>query len=191
MVPTVNQSQGDVFSAAWVGIGGYGESSLIQTGTLQGIRNGEVTYYAWYELLPSTAVRIQSLRIRPGDKMTASVSLVDGSENRWLVEISDLTRGQSYSRTFRYNSSRLSAEWIMERPSISGNITTLADFDRVTFTDCQATIENITGTVSGFPGYQLVMYGDQTQLVRVSALNADGSSFTVDYLKSEVAENIR
>ncbi len=184
-VPSVDAySQDDAFSAAWVGVGGYGENTLIQAGTLHGVKNGEVVYYAWYELLPNTAVRIENMHVKPGDRMTASVSLVDGSSNTWLVEITDSTNGESFSRTFGYTSSRLSAEWILERPTISGSVTTLADFSSITFTACQATIEDITGSVDIFPGYQLVMYNDQTQLVRVSSLSANGSSFTVDYLQA-------
>ena len=155
---------------------------MIQTGTLQGIRDGEMIYYAWYELLPNTAVRIHSLHVEPGDKMAASVTLVDENKNLWLVQIHDLTKGESYSRNFSYSSSRLSAEWIVERPSISGKVTTLADFSSATFTDCQATINYITGTINTYPGYKLVMYSDEAKLVGVSQLSPDGSSFTIDYL---------
>lgn len=181
-VPAVNTSLDNTYSAAWVGIGGYGESSLIQTGTLQGIREGQPIYYAWYELLPNTAVRIQSIDVEPGDEMTASVMLVQGSDNLWKVEITDLTKNQNYTRTFRYSASRLSAEWIVERPSIGGKITNLAEFGSVTFTECLAVIDNTTGTISSFPGYKLLMYSDEAQLVSVSSLEAGGSSFTVDYL---------
>jgi Peptidase A4 family len=184
IVPAVSPSQGDAFSAIWVGIGGYGENSLIQTGTLQGYRNGGFTYYAWYELLPNTAIRIQGINVEPGDEMTASVSLVDANQNSWLIEINDVTTGESFSKTVVYNSARLSAEWIVERPTISGNISDLASFGSVTFADCQASIGGITGNVSGFPGYQLVMYDGQTQLVKVSALSGGGSSFTIDYIGS-------
>ncbi len=182
VVPAVNTSQGDVYSAVWIGIGGYRESSLVQTGTLQGVRDGKVFYYAWYQFLPNPSVRIKSLIVEPGDRMTASVSLVDKDKNLWLVQIRDVTKGESYNGTFSYRSSRLSAEWIVERPSLSGRITTLADFGGVTFTECSATIDNVTGGIRSFPGYQLIMYDDEAQLVKVSSLSADGSSFTVTYL---------
>jgi len=141
--------------------------------------------------LPNTAVRIQSMDVQPGDAITASVSLVDSNQTLWLIELSDITSGESFSRTFRYSSSRLSAEWVVERPTVAGNITDLANFGSVTFRNCTATVENTAGTVSNFPGYQLVMYDDQTQLVKVSALNRDGSSFTVSYLPPQNSGNIR
>ena len=78
----------------------------------------------------------------------------------------------------------MSAEWVVEAPSISGEVTTLADFGSVTFSGGFATIANTTGAISSFPGYQLVMYDSQdVQLVDVSALNQAGSGFTVTYSK--------
>jgi hypothetical protein len=181
-VPAVTNSQDDVYSAIWVGIGGYGESTLIQTGTLQGIRNGKIIYYAWYELLPNTAVQIHSLHVEPGDKMEASVTLIEENKHLWLIEISDLTKNETYKRTFSYTSSRLSAEWIVERPSIGGKITTLANFGAASFSNCQATINNVTGSINHYPGYRLTMYDDNGELVSVSPLTFDGSGFTVSYL---------
>jgi hypothetical protein len=113
-VPTIPATSADTFSGVWIGIGGLGEKTLIQTGTMQQCADGSVTYYAWYELIPANAVRIPDLRIRPGDTISASISLVDEAENTWSVEISDVTRGESFRRTLVYNSSRLSGEWIVE-----------------------------------------------------------------------------
>ena len=157
-VPEVRASENDTESAAWIGIGGYGDKTLIQTGMDQQCVNGRISYYAWYELIPDHVVRITNMRIRPGDTITASISLTDKVANTWSIEINDVTRGETFQETFFYNSSRLSAEWIVERPTVNGNIRTLADFGSVTFSDCTATIENNTGTISSFPYNQLVMY---------------------------------
>ncbi len=48
-VPQINLSENNTFSSVWVGIGGYGENTLIQTGTAQECINGKFVYYAWYE----------------------------------------------------------------------------------------------------------------------------------------------
>src|SRR3989339_1856139 len=184
-VPSIDPTVNDAYSSVWVGVGGYGEGSLIQTGTAQQSVKGIVSYYAWYEFLPNRAVRIQNFTVLPGDEITASVKLVDPNKNIWNVEIREITRGTSFSRNFMYRSSRLSAEWVVEAPSIGGNVTTLADFGSVTFSSGFATIANTTGAISSFPGYQLVMYDSQdVQLVDVSALNQAGSGFTVTYSKT-------
>ena len=189
-VPSVEPTANDVYSSVWVGVGGYGEKSLIQTGTAQQSVKGVASYYAWYELLPNRAVRIPDFAVIPGDEITASVKLVDKNENSWTVEIRDLTRGLNFSKIFVYRSSRLSAEWVVEAPSVGGNVTTLADFGSVTFSACFATIANSTGSISSFPGYQLVMHDSQdVRLVDVSALNAAGSGFTVTYSKTTSNES--
>jgi hypothetical protein len=189
-VPEVNASENDTFSAAWVGIGGYGEKTLIQTGTEQQCINGQVTYFAWYERLPDYLVRILNIHVRPGDTITASISLVNENASTWSIEINDVTRGERFEKALVYNSSRLSAEWIVERPTVNGTISTLADFGNVTFSECKATIEGKTGAISNFSYAQLVMYTPQNvQLVTVSPLNDDGSSFTVNYLESPSADS--
>ena len=183
-VPSIDPTVNDAYSSVWVGVGGYGEGSLIQTGTTQQSVNGIVDYYAWYEWLPNRAVRIRDFTVLPGDEITATLKLVNAKTNIWAIEIRDLTRGTTSSKSVVYRSSRLSAEWVVEAPSISGEVTTLADFGSVTFSGGFATIANSTGAISSFPGYQLVMYDSQdVQLVDVSALNQAGSGFTVNYSK--------
>jgi len=187
IVPEVRPSENDMFSGVWIGIGGYGEDTLIQTGTEQEYINDQDVYYAWYELLPDYLVRIPNIHVRAGDTITASISLVNENADIWSIEIADITRGQSFKRTFVYNSSRLSAEWLVERPKVNGAISTLADFGNVTFTECKATIDGNIGAISNFSYVQLVMHDEELQLMTVSPLNDDGKSFTVSYLESPSA----
>jgi hypothetical protein len=182
-VPGIKSSENDTFSGVWVGIGGYGEDTLIQTGTEQEYVNGRVVYYAWYELLPDYLVRIPTVHVRASDTVTASISLINKNTNTWSIEIADVTRGERFKKTIVYNSSRLSAEWVVERPKVNDTISTLADFGNVTFTECKATVEGITGAISNFSYAQLAMYDQELQLVTVSPLNDDDSSFTVSYLE--------
>jgi hypothetical protein len=182
-VPEIKSSENNTFSGVWVGIGGYGEDTLIQTGTEQECINGKFVYYAWYELLPDHLVRIPNINVRAGDTVTASISLINENTNTWLIEIADVTRGERFKRTAVYNSSRLSAEWVVERPKVNGAISTLADFGNVTFTECEATLDGVTGAIDNFSFAQFVMVGAEDKpLVSVSSLDGDGESFTVSYL---------
>jgi len=190
-VPEIKPSENNTFSGVWVGIGGYGEDTLIQAGTEQEYVNGRVVYYAWYELLPDYLVRIPTVHVRAGDTVTASISLINENTNTWSIEIADVTRGERFKKTVVYNSSRLSAEWVVERPKVNGTISTLADFGNVTFTECKATVNGITGTIGNFSYAQLVMHeNEDTSLVSVSPFNDDGSSFTVSYLESPSATTL-
>jgi len=189
-VPEIKPSENNTFSGVWVGIGGYGEDTLIQTGTEQEYVNGRVVYYAWYELLPDYLVRIPNIHVQAGDTITASISLINENASTWSIEISGVTRGEHFKKVVVYNSSMLSAQWIVERPKVNGTISTLADFGNVTFTDCKATLGGITGTIGNFSYAQFVMHDEDTSLVLVSPLTDDGSGFTVSYLESPSATTL-
>lgn len=190
-VPEVKPSENNTFSGVWVGIGGYGEDTLIQRGTEQEYIDGKVPYYSWYELLPAHLIRIPDLHVRLGDLITASLSLVNQNTNSWSIEISDVTRGEHFKKVVAYNSSMRSAEWIVERPLVNDRISTLANFGNLAFTECQATVNGVTGTIGNFSYTQLIMHeNDDTPLVSVSPLNEMGSGFTVIYIDSSTAATL-
>jgi hypothetical protein len=152
--PTVkaNPSSAQSYSAAWVGLGGASGQSqaLEQIGTSADYVNGHAEYYAWYELPPSTQVRL-NIAIHPGDRISANV-VVSGSTVK--VSLSDQTTGRSVLKTLQMsNPDRSSAEWIVEAPAaetIGGNyrILTLADFGKVAFTKATAAAAGHTGAIS-------------------------------------------
>lgn len=181
-VPRVKVSSSDSFSAVWIGIGGQSDNTLIQIGTQQDSLGGKVAYSAWYELLPKDSVTITSMNVFPGDEVRTSINLVSSPTNQWTIEVDDVTNAKTFKKNFTYDSNRLSAEWIVERPTVNGGFGTLANFGNVTFTDSKATINNVTGAISSFPNTQVTMVDRQNrQLTFVSSLTAHGSSFTVTY----------
>jgi hypothetical protein len=190
VVPSVTATISDTFSAVWVGIGGQFDTSLIQCGTEQDFINGASAYSAWYELLPGNAITIRSITVSPGDQIQAFVQLVDSDFNRWAVNVTDVTSGQSFQRTVVYGSSQLSAEWIVERPTVNRVVSPLANFGNVTIMNCTATIGSVNGGISSFSVAKVVMYssnspgGGSVQLADVSDFTPDGEGFTVTYLAS-------
>ncbi len=189
-VPTVSPSVNDTFSAAWIGIGGQFDKTIIQCGTEQDSINGQTQYSAWYELLPRNSVTIRTINVSPGDIMQASIQITNPTLNQWVINITDITNGQTFQNTVTYTSSQLSAEWIIERPLVNNVISTLANFGTLTFSNCTATISSTTGAAGTFPTNELVMYSSASstnsgvQLTDVSSINPDGTSFTVNYLTS-------
>jgi hypothetical protein len=182
-VPTVKISATDSYSAIWIGIGGQFDDSLIQVGTEQDSRKGLTAYSAWYELIPANPITIGSINVSQGDQIEASISLLDPNTTAWSMKIQDITNGQSLQKTLIYPSSMLSAEWIVERPSVGVRLSTLADFGQVKFTQCTETIKDKDGNISTFPNAQVRMVNRQnTDLVHVSSLTSGGSSFAVNYV---------
>jgi hypothetical protein len=189
-VPQVETTTVDTFSAAWIGIGGQMDSTLIQAGSEQDSINGKPVYALWYELLPNNSITIPDVKVSPGDQIAASIQLLDSKTNTWLVNLADLANGACFTQNctiqnLDYNSSRLTAEWIMERPTVNNQIAPLSDFGTITFNNISAMIGSKVGTANAFPNYQVIMQDRQNnQLVTVSDLNKEGSSFTVSYGKT-------
>ena len=184
IVPTVTPTAVDTFSAAWIGIGGQTDTTLIQTGSEHDSINGQAYYTLWYEMLPNVSITIPNIKISPGDQISASITLLDARTNQWLIEIDDDTTGacftqNCYGQTADYNSSRLTAEWIMERPTVNNQISSLANFGSITFFNMYARIDTKSGTASEFSNYLILMQDRQNnQLVSVSSLSRQGTSFT-------------
>lgn len=169
-VPQVQDAPGATtsYSSSWVGIGGFClnakcsrvDKTLIQLGTEQDASsNGTTQYYAWYETLPKPPTTITSLTVSPGDKIVATLS--DGPKvihtrpsdkgssgggggsktQTWVLTMSDITTGASWSTSLSYDSSLASAEWIEEAP-YSGGVLPLADFGTITFNPGSANGKN-------------------------------------------------
>ncbi len=162
------------------------DDTLIQEGTEQDAIGGQQTYYAWYELLPNYAVRMDTIAVSPGDIVVASLRLVDSSANRWNIELSDSTTGQYFGTTVIYNSTRSSGEWILERPTVGGKLTVVANFTNATLTGCHLTANTKSGAIKAFYFSRIEMTNAvNSQLVSVSNLSADGTGFTAKYLRSK------
>jgi len=127
VVPSVAASRkGATYSSQWVGIDGFNNNSLIQTGTEADYYSGSAHYAAWWEILPAAETVIPSITVHPGDQMTASI--LKGSGNSWTITITDTTTGQSSTTPHTYAGPGTSAEWIEEAPSIGGRVATLANY---------------------------------------------------------------
>jgi len=147
VVPAVRCTVGrKSYSGAWVGLGGFSSSSqaLEQIGTDQNCgKRGKTKYSAWYELIPNDPVTVK-MTVRPGDKISASVT-VNGHTAK--LHIKNRSRKTSFSATKHMSSPDVSsADWIMEAPSscdFNNNCSTvrLADFGTLPFASAFATAQ--------------------------------------------------
>jgi hypothetical protein len=124
VVPSVASSRKATYSSQWVGIDGFNNSSLIQTGTEADYYNGSAHYGAWWEILPAAETVIPSITVHPGDHMTASIT--KGSGNSWTITITD--GNQSFTTVQTYSGPGSSVEWIEEAPSVGGRVAPLAQY---------------------------------------------------------------
>jgi hypothetical protein len=141
------------YSAVWVGLGGFHTTSkaLEQVGTEADCAGGKGYYSAWYELVPAAPVKL-GLTVRPGDAMSASVTV---SGHSVALFIANRSRGTTSSKRLDVAQVDVSsAEWIVEAPSSCGDngdcrALALADFGTTSFANAKATkTTGHTGTIS-------------------------------------------
>ena len=138
------------FSAAWVGLGGYNNSSaaLEQIGTEADCsHSGRARYTTWYELIPAGPVALK-LAVHPGDAVGASVTVIG---HAITLRLRDTTTGARYSVTRHATAvDTSSAEWILEAPSScfsesACSTLPLSNFGTVSFASATATLATHTG----------------------------------------------
>jgi hypothetical protein len=135
--PAVNCGSQDTYSSFWVGLDGYNNSALEQTGTEADCIDGQAEYGAWWEVLPASETP-WSVTVEPGDQMTATVT--DNGDGTFTMTLADSTQGWNQTTTQQgsdgYQDS--SAEVIAEATDVNGQIADLSDFGSVNFTGSDA-----------------------------------------------------
>ena len=169
------------FASTWAGIGGYNTSDLIQAGMAEESPN---EYYAWYEILPASATRIfncvgdASCSVRPGDK--AYVRIYQKRGNIWNITIGNTGHGVHWTwvRDIVYASSRSSAEWVLEAPTVGGVQSTLANVGTAYFGPTNVYKANgVLRRIAGGNPVQIVLVQNGIRAARPSPLASDGQRF--------------
>ena len=141
-VPSVTGGSSSTYSSVWIGVDGFNNNSLIQTGTEEDWYNNAPHYNAWWEILPAaeTAISSSAYPVSPGDRMSASIwettqtassgghGFRFSSQHVWAIKIGDTTKGWSFLTAQAYGGAGSSAEWIVEAPQVGGRIAPMAHY---------------------------------------------------------------
>jgi hypothetical protein len=148
-------------SSTWIGIGGLGETVLIQLGTDQAVVHDSTaqrdiaSYTVWYELYPAPPVSIDATRfvIQPGDTITASLQCMGackaGGASTWIMSMNDQNRWKTPFTIQVQNPHTIlaTAEWIVEDNGaycgascalVLASSSYLPNYQKVTFTGLTA-----------------------------------------------------
>ena len=176
-VPTVSRTSNtpNRFSSQWVGIDGFNNANLIQTGTEADFSNGSARYLVWWEILPAAETVIPSVSAHPGDSFTASVTKVSGTT--WRISIANNTTGQSFSINRTYRGAGTSAEWIEEATSVNGQIGPPAKFSTFSFTNLTSNGANPNLNTNE----EILLVQNGTTFSTPSAPNSSHNGFSVTY----------
>lgn len=125
----------DTYAAFWVGLDGFNDRTVEQTGSEVDCRGGSPVSYAWYEMYPRASVTLKDA-VAPGDRFRASVTADGGGQ--FTLMLADVTEGWTNTVTRTQNGAKLSsAEVIAEAPccTSAGRFLRLTDFGTVQFGD--------------------------------------------------------
>jgi hypothetical protein len=185
--PTVTCGPQDSITSEWVGLDGYGSSTVEQDGTLGWCFQGSATYYTWWEMYPAGTVTVGST-LTPGDAISASVSR---SGITYRLAVTDTTTPANSFVQYSNCSVKCidaSAEWIAERPAFATTgIAPLANYGTWTVTSAQETYRGTPGNISSAPSYFPINMQDSTGTYDLSTpggLTGGGSGFTTTWLNS-------
>ena len=157
-------------AAFWVGLDGLTSATVEQVGTLAACQDGTASYYTWWEMYPTNDIQVVGTTVKPGDKITASVTKTG---TKFALKLTDATTsGNNFSVTETCATCLgSSAEWVAENPG-SGVTSPL---NVGTWTVSGATVKSgtVTGVISTFP-YEA--FGSGT-----GPLNKQGNGFTVTW----------
>jgi hypothetical protein len=163
----------DDLYAPWVGIDGYGSSTVEQTGVATDCSSGRPVHQAWYEMYPANPVylSLSSYPVSAGDHITASVTYAGSS--KYTLKLTDSSRGWTYSTTKSLSSQRASAEVIIESPTGA-----YPNFGTLNFTSA-----TVNGSSLGSFGPVALDPSNGAYEARTGALGSGGTSFSETYLR--------
>jgi len=174
-VQAVSATRKSTYSSQWVGIDGFNNSSLIQTGTESDYSHG-ARYDAWWEILPAAETVIPSLPVSPGDHMSASVS--SNGNGTWTITIGDTTTGGSFTTVQAYSGPQTSAEWVEEAPTVGGRIAPLAHYSSPQAFD-PGTVNGASPKLTASDGGDMIQGGKVVSIP--SNPDSDSDGFNVAY----------
>jgi hypothetical protein len=189
-VPKVTCTVASAQTVFWVGFDGFQNSTVEQAGVgavCGGTSGKTVQYYAWWEMYPTNVIQHMPLSVSPGNSVTATVTYSSGNYAMRVVNHSKMT---SYTRNATCASnltcSRSSAEWIIERPSVSGSYTALANWGNMQlYNDTAAASTNLL-PISSYTYRPINMINSNNKsLATVSQLSATGKLFTDTWNSAE------
>ena len=210
--PTVTCTVPGAWTLFWVGFDGFDNGTVEQAGTAAqcgtSIKSAP-TYYAWWEMYPTNTIQIMPLTIKPRNNIQATVTYVPQTA-AFQMNITNNSTKKQYTETATcaagLTCARDSAEWIVERPTVAGVYTPLANWSAISLTNDEAanttttkttgkgsrkvtTTTNTMQPISAFGNNTPINMVDYptatTGLASVGALNRVGNAFTDSWLAAQ------
>ncbi|EHK19259.1 uncharacterized protein TRIVIDRAFT_58943 [Trichoderma virens Gv29-8] len=166
---------------AWVGIDGWTNGDLIQTGVLWCITEGETFWDPWYEYLPGAITIYEGVTVSAGSVVTVTATKTGTNSGVTTLTVDGITVSHTFTGE-NFSLPGTSAEWIVEdyEYSVAGPpFVPFADFGSVTFTGATAVVNGATIT----PGEgNWVIIDLERSNSSITSSSFSGSTVTINYL---------
>lgn len=177
--PSISGSSWGSSVSIWTGIDGFGGSTVEQCGVAATNVWGTPEYVAWYEFygdqVPSSQnpdpnpkgpdyyqQNIPNFPVKPGDTISAEVSLVPWTTRSFLFQMTDHPLGggpvETFSlvQTMQYVTPQLAtADWIVENPN--GGAQPLANYSSVFISGAWATVNSLAQNINQLNAVAITM----------------------------------
>ncbi|KAL7914771.1 peptidase A4 family domain-containing protein [Trichoderma velutinum] len=175
---------------AWVGIDGWTNVDLIQTGVLWCTYEDNTTFwFAWYEYLPGFITEFDGVNVTAGSVVTVNAKKTGTNSGITTLTVDGVTVSHDFTGE-NFSLPGTSAEWIVEDYEIgswSPPYVPFADFGTVTFTEATAVVNGATITPGEGDWVIIDLEGDKGP---ITSSNFSGSTVTINYVNNNVSNNV-
>lgn len=189
-------ADGNYWMYSWVGLDGWGENELLQTGIAQCVKaDGTTTISGWYEWVPDGPQFISSddWPVAEHDLVCAMVEYVKGPEGTNVsgtITLANLTSSKYYTKNLDAPTGVTmpgqTAEWVVEDPGGGYDSTySLALFTPLTFTSASCESSDGSTDVPGDATIENITNAAGTQMTDVGS-QAGADNFWVAYYKYNI-----
>ncbi|HWG26280.1 G1 family glutamic endopeptidase [Actinospica sp.] len=173
---TCTSGDGQTDMSPWVGLDGFSDSTVEQTGTSVDCNGASSDYYAWYEMYPAGVVIINKT-VKAGDSFTGTVTHTSGTT--YKLVLTNNTEGWTFSVSKKLSAKDSSAEAVMEMAANS--LTKFGTDPFTSFTVDGKAVGSYTG--SGYTIEQMEIKVGSTLCDSTSALSNE-ENFTTTWLNA-------
>ena len=167
----------DGIVAFWIGLDGWGSTTVEQDGTGVDCSNGSPEPFAWWETYPANSIQEYNEPVQAGDSLTSTVTYE--SSGKYDLVLTDSTEGWTENNVVAKPSgaANASAEVIAEAVTSGSGVSPLPNFGSIHFAG--STIDNGTLQAAGAQAIDMTNSGGTV----IASTGADDSSgdFTVAY----------
>jgi hypothetical protein len=164
----------------WIGVGGWNQPSLIQSGTIAAPGGYLGMTPIWYELLPA-GPHDPLMTVIPGDKIAVSIVELRPPQEKWQISVDDMTEDQTFTQVVHYDSAgtypSFIAEYQRESLSPSSPFVPFPHWSSVSFSNMQIRIGDQWKPAASEYGYRIQMVRNGRTLVTTGPLDR-ASGFT-------------